>query len=125
MEIGEEAAEVLVAGAVFDEERNVEGSGVGKGGGEFDGGSYQSTESVFLSGEVSAGGSVDAHVIGECDGLIAELGSPTHEILRLARATEEGEGGKGVEFGEQERSEGVGESEGDGMKKCLNEQYSK
>ena len=67
---------------------------------EFDGSADEGAEVVFFGGEVGAGGTVDAHVIGEGDGLVAELGGTADEVLGLAGAAEEGEGGTGVEFGE-------------------------
>ena len=139
VKIGEEAAEVLVAGAVLDEEgdlnaefgrrnaefgrrnaefgrrnaefgrrnaefgrRNAEFGRrkVEAGGREFGGGADEGTEAGLAGGEVGAGGSVDAHVIGEGDGLVAEFGGAADEVLGMAGPAEEGEGGAGVEFGE-------------------------
>ena len=119
VEIGEELAEVLVALAVLDEEGDVE---VGDrrlgiwdlrceirdlryGIWEFDRGADEGADVVGLGGVVGAGGSVDAHVVGEGDGVVSEFGGPEDEVLGLAGTAEEGEGGSAVEFGE----DGVGD----------------
>ncbi len=94
MKIGEKATEVLVTGAGFGEEGEMEI-------GELGGGSDEGTDSVFLGGEVGASGAVDAHVVGEGEGAIAQFGGTVDEVLRLAGAAEEGERGTGVEFGKQ------------------------
>ena len=59
---------------------------------------------MFLGGEVSTGGTVEAHVIGESNGMVAELSGTADEVLGLAGAAEEGERGTGMEFGENRLS---------------------
>lgn len=101
VEVGEEAGEVLVALAVFDEDGDAEliphsEFRIPK----FDSRADEGADVVFFGGVVGAGGSVDAHVVGEGDGVIAKFRGTTDEVLRMAGATEEGETGTGVEFGE-------------------------
>ncbi len=99
MEVGEEAAEVLITGAVLDEERQLVNREAGFEIRELESGPDEgAAEAEFPGGEVGAGGAVDTHVIGEGDGLVAEFGGTTNEFLRLAGAAEEGKGGTGVEL---------------------------
>jgi hypothetical protein len=67
---------------------------------DFQSGADEGAEAVGFGGVVGAGGTVDAHVVGEGDGIVAELGGPADKVLGLAGAAEEGEGGSAVEFGE-------------------------
>ena len=101
MEVGEEVAEVLVALAVLDEDWNLEiipHSAFRTP--HFQGGADEGADVVLFGGLVSPGGSVNAHVIGKGDGIVTEFGGTADEVLRVAGATEEGEAGPGVEFGE-------------------------
>ena len=74
MEICEKAAEVLVARAIFNEEREMDAriwSLIAGYGGNLGGRTDQCPESVLLGGKVGAGSPIDAHVIGQSDGIIA------------------------------------------------------
>ena len=74
MEICEKAAEVLVARAIFNEEREMDAriwSLIAGCGGNLGGCADQCPESVPLGGKVGAGSSIDAHVIRQGDGIIA------------------------------------------------------
>ena len=104
MQIREKATKVLVAGAVLDKEGDLKVRGFKSRVWKFDGGSHESAEAVLLGGEMGTDRSVDSHMVDEGDGLVAKLSCPVDEILRLAGAPEEGEGGTGVEFGKQVRS---------------------
>ena len=104
MQIREEATEILVAGAVLDEEGDFKMCDLRLRVRQFSGGSHEGAEADLLSSEVGPGGSLDSHMVEESDGLIAKFRCTADKILRLAGAPEEGEGGAGVEFGEQVRS---------------------
>ena len=104
MQIREEATEILVAGAVLDEEGDFKMCDLRLRIRQFSGGSHEGAEAVLLSSEVGPGGSLDSHMVEESDGLIAKFRCTADKILRLTGAPEEGEGGAGVEFGEQVRS---------------------
>ena len=104
MQIRKESTEVLVAGAVLDEERNSKMCDLRLRIRQFSGGSHKGAEAVLLSGKVGPGGSLDSHMVEESDGLVAKFRCTADKILRLTGAPKEGEGGAGVEFGEQMRS---------------------
>jgi len=101
MEVGEEAAEVLVALAGLDEDGDLEGMRSAECGvRNLQSGADEGADVVLFGGLVGAGGSVDAHVVGEGEGGVAEFGGTADEVLGMAGAAEEGEAGAGVEFGE-------------------------
>ena len=104
MQIREEATEILVTGAILGEEGDFKMCDLRLRIRQFSGGSHEGAEAVLLSSEVGPGGSLDSHMVEESDGLIAKFRCTVDKILRLAGAPEEGEGGAGVEFGEQVRS---------------------
>lgn len=90
---------MAIPGATFDEDGEVQA-------GPFEGGPDQGADAVLAGGGMGAGGSVDAHVIGNRDGRVAELGGTSDEFFRLAGAAQEGERGTGMELGEDGRSNG-------------------
>ena len=91
MQIREEATEILVAGAVLDEEGDFKMCDLRLGIRQFSGGSHEGAEAVLLSSEVGPGGSLDSHMVEESDGLIAKFRCTVDKILRLTGAPEEGE----------------------------------
>ena len=103
VEVGEEAAEVLVAAAGLDEDGDLESAQCGMRSAEwrkFQSGADEGADVVLFGGVVGAGGAVNAHVVGEGEGGVAEFGGTANEVLGMAGATKEGEAGTGVEFGE-------------------------
>ena len=101
MEVGEEAGEVLVALASLDEDGDLAGMRNAECGmRKFEGGADEGADVVLFGGVVGAGGSVDAHVVGEGEGGVAEFGGTADEVLGMAGAAEEGEAGTSVELGE-------------------------
>lgn len=107
VQVGEQAAEIAVAGAIPDEDRHLEK--IPRGAGHppaLDGGADEGAETAFPGGGMGAGGSVNPHVIRDGDGVVADLRGAADEVLRLAGTAKEGEATAGVEFGEH--SAGLG-----------------
>ncbi len=90
----DEAAEVLITGAVFGEESEA----VWLGGVDF--GSDEGSDTEFFCGEVEAWGAVDAVRVCDGHGGLVEVGAAGGEIFGKGRGFEEGEGGSGVKFDE-------------------------
>ena len=102
---GEHAAEVLVAGAGGDQER--EGAAVLEGelgAGDVAGGCTHASRCG--GGSVGARGAVDTVAVGDGDRGELEFRGALDEFVRLAGAAVETEGAAGVKFGEHARRRG-------------------
>jgi len=101
VEGGEEAGEGLVTLVIADEDGDLERffSSVDFMR-KFQGGADVGMDAVFLGRLMGAGGAVEAHVIREGEGAVTKFGRALDEVFRKTRASEEGETGTRVEFGE-------------------------
>ena len=101
MEVGEEAGEGLVAWVIADEDGDLECSfSPVDFMRKLQSGAHVGMETVFLGRLMGAGGAVEAHVIREGEGAVAKLCRALDHALGMTRASEKGEAGTGVEFGE-------------------------
>jgi hypothetical protein len=101
VEGGEEAGEGLVTLVIADEDGDLECFFAAV---DFmrklQGGAHVGMESMFLGRLVGTGGAVEAHVIREGEGAVTKFCCALDEVFGRTRASEEGEAGTRVEFGE-------------------------